>query len=137
MNTKITVGVIVLVLAVGGAAFYAGMQNNSASVQPVPVLTSQTPAAGAAYTSSVAGVVTAKTATSISLKLLDGSTKIFVLSTTTQVFATVAAGQTVPTLATLPPNALVSLSLYKDGNGTVTVRSINIAPSSIPAANTK
>ena len=138
MQNKITTAVIVII--VGIAAFYGGM-SYATPASGVPGgggtqlargqngSTTQNGFRGARGDGQggfVSGEVIAKDATSITIKLRDGGSKIVLLSPSTQVMKT-AAG----TLADLAVGVQVSTTGAANSDGSVTAQSVQIRPAGV------
>ncbi len=131
MNKKI-LGAVVLVVAIAGGSFYGGMVYSESKT---PAGRNGTPAgqfgAGVAGANRVgsrtggftAGQILSKDATSITIKMQDGSTKIILIGSSTQVMKT--ADGSLDDLAT-GTNVTVTGSANSDGS--ITAQSVQIRP---------
>jgi len=133
MNKKTLVGVVVLALLIGGGAFYGGMTYAKTG----------SPARGGNFTGQftggtanrmggaaartgggfTAGQIISKDATSITIKMQDGSTKIVLIGDSTQVMKS-ANG----TIADLSTGITVTVTGSTNSDGSVTAQSVQIRP---------
>lgn len=134
MNTKYTWGIIIAIIVVAGGSFYGGM----AYAQSVRQATrtgnpnAQFMAAGGgiggtrtAFRSAgaTAGEIIAKDATSVTVKMQDGSTKIILTPSGTEVMKSVAG-----TAADLSLGTNVSVIGTANSDGSVTAQNVQIRP---------
>ena len=131
MNKKILGGVIVLIL-IAGSSFYGGMvYGKGQTPSRGQFANGQFTGTGAADTRTArggtggftAGGILSKDATSITIKMQDGSTKIVLVSTSTQVMKT-ASG----TLGDLSAGTNVVVTGSANSDGSVTAQSVQIRP---------
>lgn len=130
MNKKI-IGAAVLVLVIAGGSFYGGM-DYAKSKQPVRSgnFTGQF-GAGVAGANRVgtrtggftAGQILSKDATSITIKMQDGSTKIVLIGSSTQVMKTAAGSAN-----DLATGTDVTLTGSTNSDGSITAQSVQIRP---------
>jgi hypothetical protein len=134
MNTKIIGGVVVAV-AIAGGSFYGGMtyaqsktpaRGQFANAQLNGQLGS-TRGTSTGMGGLTSGEIISKDATSITIKMSDGSTKIALISTSTQIMKT-AAG----TLTDLSAGTSVVVTGSANSDGSVTAQSVQIRPASAP-----
>ncbi|MBV9349613.1 MAG: hypothetical protein JO026_02580 [Patescibacteria group bacterium] len=132
MNTQFKLGIIVLLLIVGGGSFYGGMVYARHTARSAfgargaggPFAAGQFGGRGTrAGVNGTAGSIITKDATSVTIKLPDGSTKIVLFGTETQVMKQ-AAG-TVSDLS-IGENVLVNGSANSDGS--ITASAISVRP---------
>lgn len=134
MNTKIIGGVVAAVVIAGGS-FYGGMayaqskapargQFANAQLNGQFGDTRGTRTGTGGFTS---GEILSKDASSMTIKMQDGSTKIVLVSTSTQVMKT-AAG----TLTDLSAGTSVVVTGSANSDGSVTAQSVQIRPANAP-----
>jgi hypothetical protein len=142
MNKNIIIWVIVVVIVVGGISFYSGMKYQSSksmsAMSGMSGMAGRTGgtfagrtgirgAAGAAGSNGVTGQVLSKDATSITVKLQSGGSKIVFLSASTSI-STFQQG----TIDDVNQGSNVTVVGTTNSDGSVTARSIQIRPS-VPA----
>ncbi len=133
MNRKTLLGALVLAIVIGGGAFYGGMAYAKA----------KSPARGGNFTGQfttgtgnrmggaglragdgfTAGQIISKDATSITIKMQDGSTKIVLVGDSTQVMKS-----TNGTIADLSAGTNVTVTGTANSDGSVTAQSVQIRP---------
>lgn len=135
MNTKYIWGVIVALIVVAGGSFYGGMtyaQNTrqaarNASFSGGQFMTTAGGAGGMRTTFRGAGATTgeiiAKDATSVTVKMQDGSTKIILVPSGAEVMKSVAG-----TSADLSIGTNVSVIGTANSDGSVTAQTVQIRP---------
>lgn len=133
MNKKTLIGAIVLALLIGGGAFYGGMTYAKAggparagnfTGQFMGGTANRTGGAAARTGGGfTAGQIISKDATSITIKMQDGSTKIVLIGDSTQVMKS-ANG----TIADLSTGITVTITGTTNSDGSVTAQSVQIRP---------
>lgn len=131
MNKKI-LGAVILVLVVAGGSFYGGMAY-AKNKQPVRAanLIGQFGGAGVAGVNRTgmrtgdftAGQILSKDATSVTIKMQDGSTKIILIGSSTQVMKTSAGSQD-----DLAVGTDVTVTGSANSDGSITAQSVQIRP---------
>lgn len=130
MNT--TTKILVAVVVVGGVAFYGGMKYNQAhAASQRTALRAQLGGQGQFFQRGTAGAnggfvtgdIISQSATSLTIKMRDGSTKIVLLSPSTEI-SKFAAG----TNADLIAGKTVSITGTANSDGSVTANMIQIRP---------
>ncbi len=137
MNSKI-IGSVVIVLIIAGGSFYGGMayaKNNStvsfrsgsSNGQLTAGLGNRTGGSfGRTNGGFVAGEILSKDATSITVKMQDGSTKIVLVSKSTQVQKSISG-----TLEDLSIGTNVTVTGSANNDGSVTAQSVQIRPAGV------
>ncbi len=138
MNKKTLIGAIVLALLIGGGAFYGGMTYAKTGVPArggnfAGQFTGGTAnrMGGAATRTGggfTAGQILSKDATSITIKMQDGSTKIVLIATSTQVTKMAPAS-----VNDLTSGTDVVVTGPANSDGSVTAQSIQVRPAGMPS----
>lgn len=131
MNNKIIAGVVGVVIIAGGA-FYGGMVYGKSSVPTRGGNGQFVAGANGARATGIrggmnggftAGEIISKDATSITIKMQDGSTKIALVATSTQVMKSSAGS-----LSDLTTGMNVTITGTANSDGSVTAQSVQIRP---------
>lgn len=125
MKNKIIIAVVVLVVGVG--AFYSGVNYGKAQIPTRSAVgqfgSGQNGSRGARGNGFVAGEILSKDATSITLKLTTGGSKIVFTTASTTV-----SKSTSGTLSDLDTGANVTIQGVANSDGSVTAQSVQIRP---------
>lgn len=135
MNNKTLWSVVAVILIVG--AFWGGTQYKAPQVSPPVPAVPAAPSGGPAGANSsktvtmipaIIGQVTTTSAAGFTMKAQDGSTKIIVVASSTQILTVVAAGEVGKGFTSLTVGSLVAVLGTPNSDGSVTAQSVQIAP---------
>ncbi|MDP2665719.1 MAG: hypothetical protein Q8P23_03765 [bacterium] len=130
MNTKI-LGGIVTALVIAGGSFYGGMAYAKSTTPSRGQFTANGQFAGAAGANRTgmrtggftAGQILSKDATGITIKMQDGSTKIILIGSSTQIMKTTDGSQD-----DLSTGTEVTVTGSANSDGSITAQSVQIRP---------
>jgi hypothetical protein len=137
MNTKI-LGGIVTALVIAGGSFYGGMAYAKSTTPSRGQFTANGQFAGATGANRTgmrtggftAGQILSKDATSITIKMQDGSTKIILIGSSTQIMKTSTGSQD-----DLAAGTEVTVTGSANSDGSITAQSVQIRPAgALPTA---